>query len=74
MKTRTFKEHLAHLERMSRELKIGVRVVVPLSGRTGVIVGLNKRHCGWLIEWDEPKFGVTRGRVPASSLDLVEEE
>lgn len=52
------------------DLRPGDRVIVPLSGRTGVIA----RRCahkrdGWVVTWDEPVFGVTEGRVAWANLE-----
>ena len=67
---RTFTEHVAHLESM-RDLKPGERVWVPGSGRTGTTVKKLGRHNGWLVRWDEPKFGVTEGRVQVALLERL---
>jgi hypothetical protein len=72
VKQRTFPEHLAHLEKM-RNLKVGERVVVPGSGRTGVVVAGPQRHNGWKVRWDEPMFGVTEGWVATANLDREEQ-
>jgi hypothetical protein len=52
------------------DLRPGDRVRVTISGRTGVIL----RRCqqtrdGWIIEWDEPRFSVERGRVAWANLE-----
>lgn len=51
------------------DFHIGDRVVVPMSGRTGVIVKrcASKRD-GWIVAWDAPMFGVTQGRVAWANL------
>ena len=51
------------------DLRVGDRVRVPLSGRTGTIIGPHVRHNGFLVAWDEPMFGVTSGRVRHSNLE-----
>lgn len=66
----SFSEHVARLERLGRTLRVGSRVRVIISGRTGTIVGPKIRHNGWLVEWDEPMFGVERGRVLDSQIDV----
>jgi hypothetical protein len=68
----TFEQHIAHLERM-RGLKVGDRVRVRLSGRTGTVIRRNVRHNGWRILWDEPVFGVTAGDVLPHNLDFEED-
>lgn len=69
---RTFAEHVAHLE-SARSWNVGDRVVVPGSGRTGRLVGELQRHNGFLVEWDEPVFGVEQGRVAVSLLERLDE-
>jgi len=64
----TITEHIARLESM-RDLQIGERVRVRISGRTGTVVDGYQRHNGYMIEWDEPMFGVTRGRVNTHNLE-----
>lgn len=71
MTKRTFTEHLAHLE-SSRNWKPGDRVRVPGSGRTGILVKHLGRHNGWMVEWDEPKFGVKWSRgIQIANLELI---
>jgi hypothetical protein len=53
-------------------LEVGDRVVVPQSGRTGVIV----RRCpvprdGWIVRWDEPRFGAVEGRIATPNIERV---
>lgn len=71
-KTRTFTEHVAHLQSMA-DLKVGERVVVTGTGRTGTVVGGARRHAGVLVHWDEPMFGVEEGRVTLALLDRLYE-
>jgi len=67
---RTFSEHLAHLEKMA-DLKVGERVIVVGTGRTGTVSRLPIRHAGPMIKWDEPMFGCTEGRVMVSLLERL---
>lgn len=69
MKQRSIHEHIAHLE-ASRSWKEGDAVVVPGSGRTGVLTGRKQRHNGMEVVWDEPMFGVTKGWVAVANLAL----
>jgi hypothetical protein len=53
-------------------LEVGDRVVVPQSGRTGVIV----RRCGvprdgWIVRWDEPRFGCDEGRIATPNIERI---
>ena len=64
----SFSDHLARLERLGK-LKPGAAVIVPQSGRTGVLRDKGARNQGWLIEWDEPMFGVTESRIVPSILE-----
>jgi hypothetical protein len=53
-------------------LAVGDRVVVPASGRTGVIL----RRCpvprdGWIVAWDEPRFGCTEGRMATPNMERI---
>lgn len=57
------------------DLRPGDRVVVPISGRTGVIVRRTTHRrdgclvrIAWIVKWDEPLFGVTEGRVAWANL------
>lgn len=65
---RNFTEHVAHLESL-RDLTIGDRVVVEISGRTGTLARrCTNRRDGWIVKWDDPVFAVTEGRVATSNL------
>lgn len=51
------------------DFRVGDRIIVPISGRTGTI----DRRCkqprdGWIVRWDEPVFGVTEGRVAIPNM------
>lgn len=65
---KTFSEHLANLAAVDA-LKVGDKIRIPLSGRTGTIVDKGKKHTGWRIRWDEPVFGVTESRINPSSME-----
>lgn len=67
--TRSFYEHVDHVKAMGAYCKPGARVVVSGSGRTGTVVAPAIRHNGPKIKWDDPKFGVTEGRVMLGSLE-----
>jgi protein involved in polysaccharide export with SLBB domain len=55
------------------DLRPGDRVRVTISGVTGVIDRRCKnRRDGWIVRWDEPRFGVTEGRVAWPNLEPVE--
>lgn len=69
---RSFPEHIAHME-SARSWKVGNRVRVTISGRTGTIVELHRRHNGFMVKWDEPIFGVEQGRVTADKLELIQD-
>ena len=72
--SRSFTEHLAHLESL-RDLKPGDRVRVTISGRTGTVERKDKNpHHGWHVRWDEPVFGVEVGIVRTANLERVVEE
>jgi hypothetical protein len=66
-----FSDHLAHLESL-KDLKVGDRIRVRISGRTGTICKPLRRHCGWMVEWDDPKFGVNQGRVSTANIEREE--
>lgn len=51
------------------DLRVGDRVRVTISGRTGTIVRRLDRHNGFRVRWDEPVFGVIEGRVAWSNLE-----
>ena len=64
-----FTQRLARLEGL-RSLKVGDRVRVPISGRTGVLVSRRKpAQDGWNVQWDEPLYGVEVGRVATANLE-----
>lgn len=69
---RSFSEHIAHIERMGAYCQPGARVVVSGTGRTGTVTKPSIRHNGPEIEWDEPVFGVTHGRVMVANLEPEE--
>ena len=65
----TFTQHLARLASL-KSLRVGDRVVVTRSGRTGSLL----RRCkperdGWVVLWDAPVYGVTEGRVATTNLE-----
>lgn len=67
--TETFSERLARLETL-RDLRVGERVRVLGSGRTGTLVSRRSpKRDGWNVRWDEPLFGVEVGRVATSNLE-----
>jgi hypothetical protein len=39
------------------DFRIGDRVKVTMSGRTGEIISGPRRHSGWEVRWDEPVYG-----------------
>jgi hypothetical protein len=50
--------------------KVGDRVRVTLSGRTGTVVEKCRfKNHGWMVKWDEPVFGVEKGRVTTANLE-----
>lgn len=52
------------------DFRVGDRVRVPISGRTGVIVSRRRpSRDGWNVRWDEPVYGVTEGRVSTSNME-----
>jgi hypothetical protein len=53
----------------NKDFKVGDRVRVELSGRTGELVKRGQPHNGWKVKWDEPKFGVTEGWVRTVNLE-----
>ena len=55
------------------KLKVGDRVRVTVSGVTGVLVKKGYKNVGWLVRWDEPKFGATQGWVRAVNLEKEDE-
>lgn len=55
--------------RTFHDLRVGDRVRVTISGRTGEIVGPHRYHVGWRVRWDEPVFGVTEGNVSWPNLE-----
>lgn len=46
-----------------KKFKVGDRILIEASGRTGEIVKRGHPHQGWKVRWDEPMFGVTEGWV-----------
>lgn len=46
-----------------KKFKVGDRVMVEISNRTGTVVAGPKKHAGWKVRWDEPVFGVTESWV-----------
>jgi antirestriction protein ArdC len=67
---RSFTEHVAHLESL-RDLAIGERVRVTISGRTGTVASEHRRHSGFKVRWDEPMFGVEEAYVSAANLERL---
>lgn len=61
-------DHLDKLESV-KDLKVGDRVRVTVSGWTGTIVGAKICHSGWKVQWDAPRFGATESRVLPSQLE-----
>jgi len=56
-----------------KHFKIGDRVRVEISGRTGTIVSRRRpERDGWNVRWDDPKFGVEVGRVATVNLEYEE--
>ncbi len=70
--TETFTERVARMKRLGQTLKPGSRVIVPQTGRTGTIVRRLAHHSGWLVRWDDPKFGVIEGRVATAHLEMFD--
>jgi hypothetical protein len=68
---RSFTEHIAHIE-STKSWKVGDRVIVPLSGRTGVLGKRLGKHNGWVVKWDNPMFGVEQGSCLPGNLELYE--
>ncbi len=56
------------------DFRVGDRVRVRISGRTGEIIKKNIRHNGWKVRWDEPVFGCTESDVLPPSLEPLHEE
>ncbi len=55
------------------DLRVGDKVRVTLSGRTGTVLSRCKqKRDGWVVSWDEPVFGRTQGRVAWANLEPVE--
>lgn len=57
--------------------RAGDRIIVPLNGRTGTVVGKPKatkneqHHCGIRVEWDDPVFGRRIGIVQPSLIRIL---
>jgi dsDNA-specific endonuclease/ATPase MutS2 len=67
----TFPERLARLETL-RDLKVGDKVRVIQTGKTGTLVRRRTpKRDGWDVQWDEPVFGVTKGRVQTAMLERL---
>jgi hypothetical protein len=49
------------------DFRIGDRVRVLISGRTGTLVR-RLRH-SWVVRWDEPVFGVAEGRISTVNIE-----
>jgi len=54
------------------DLRVGDRVRVTMSGRTGTIVKDNRKHAGVLVRWDEPMYGATESRVRLPNLEPLD--
>jgi hypothetical protein len=53
-----------------KNYKVGDRVRVTQTGRTGTIVSRRKpARDGWNVRWDNPMYGVEVGRVATLSLE-----
>ena len=59
--------------RTFHDIRIGDRVVVEQSGRTGVVVSKQRYHVGRKVRWDEPVFGVVECWVSEEELRPVED-
>lgn len=59
------------MQSVSDQIRVGSRVRVVISGRTGEVVAKGHPHSGWKIRWDNPQFGVTEGWVRTANIEEV---
>jgi len=56
-----------------KQFKVGDRIRVEMSGRTGVIIKRGHAHNGWKVKWDHPVFGVIEGWVRTIHMEHDDE-
>ena len=73
IRSETFSQRIERLGTLA-DLKVGDRVRVIGSGRTGTLERRRKpERDGWDVRWDEPMFGVEVGRVATANLERESE-
>ena len=65
----TFTEMVARIQ--SANFKVGDRIRVIGTGRTGTIEARMHKHTGWRVRWDDPMFGVETGNVRSVHMERM---